>query len=476
MIQNAQPTPRNNTQSKFSDRQHGDQSSRRPELTGKFKSIIAMKKPTHVPRFPIVPRLRSIALTLTTLIGLGCAFLSSGALPPPTYPVARFAPLATYQVSGEVAEIVTATPDGNTLVYTDSASQQIGFVDITDPANPTEIGIMSVAGEPTSVAITPDGRWVVAVVHGSPDHIAVLDLVNPNAPPVIRILGGQPDSIAISADGRYAAIVIENERDEEVNEGILPQLPGGFLTIVDLVGPPEAWTFRDVSLTGIAERFPEDPEPEFVDINAANQAAVTLQENNHVVIVDLASGAILGDFSAGLVTHDADLQDDDVISFTDLLVGARREPDAIGWTTDGFLVTANEGDYDLDVDFVGGRGFTIFDPTGNVMFDSGAELEIALARAGMYADGRSDAKGSEPEGIELGEYGDRTFLFVGMERADPGAVAVYRFSGGKQKPKLVQILETGERPEGLLALPQRKLFVTANEGDGTISIFVGIGN
>ena len=45
-------------------------------------------------------------------------------------------------------------------------------------------------------------------------------------------------------------------------------------------------------LTGLAERFPDDPEPEYVSINASNQAAVTLQENNHVVIVDLATGGM----------------------------------------------------------------------------------------------------------------------------------------------------------------------------------------
>ena len=313
------------------------------------------------------------------------------------------------------------------------------------------------------------------MVHGEPDHFAVMDLQNLDAPPVIRALGGQPDSIAVSADGLYAAIVIENERDEELNEGALPQTPAGFLTIVDLLGPPEAWALRLVDLTGIADRFPEDPEPEFVDINASNQAAVTLQENNHVVIIDLPTGTVVGDFSAGTVTHAADLEDDDVISFDDFLVGARREPDAIAWTADGNLITANEGDYDLDVDFVGGRSFTIFSSTGNVLFDSGVEMEIAVARAGLYDDGRSDAKGTEPEGVEIGQYGDRTFVFVGMERADPGAVAVYRFSGGNSKPKLVQILETGERPEGLLAIPARRLFITANEGDGTISIFSGIG-
>ena len=60
------------------------------------------------------------------------------------------------------------------------------------------------------------------------------------------------------------------------------------------------------------------------------------------------------------MTQAADLEDDGQIVFDDLLVDSRREPDAIGWTPQGNLVTANEGDYDLDADFVGGRGFTIF--------------------------------------------------------------------------------------------------------------------
>jgi DNA-binding beta-propeller fold protein YncE len=381
-----------------------------------------------------------------------------------------FKPVATYQVSGEVAEIVTATPDGNVLIYTDSATQEIGFVDITDPANPAELGTISTAGEPTSVGVSPDGAHALVVVHGEPDHLLVIDLSDVSGEPVTHELGGQPDSIAISPDGRFAAVVIENERDEEVNEGELPQLPGGFVTIFDLVGEPATWTQRDVTLVGVADRFATDPEPEFVDINGANQAAVTLQENNHVVIIDLPTGAIVGDFSAGTVSHIADLKDDGQIRFRDLLVDSRREPDAIHWTPDGNLAVANEGDYDLDVDFVGGRGFTIFTPTGQIVFDSGNALERQLAKEGLYDDSRSDAKGSEPEGIEIANYSGREFLFVGMERATPGAVAVYILKKDKH-PLFRQILETGNRPEGLLALPQRDLFVTANEGDGTISIF-----
>ena len=94
-----------------------------------------------------------------------------------------------------------------------------------------------------------------------------------------------------------------------------------------------------------------------------------------------------------------------------------------------------------------------------------------VAAAGAYPDNRSGAKGSEPEGIEIGKYGPRTFLFVGSERGS--AVAVYRIDAREAAPKFVQVLRTGSRPEGLLAIPQRNLFVTANENDGTISVFQG---
>ncbi|MGB7068862.1 MAG: hypothetical protein WBD22_05160 [Pyrinomonadaceae bacterium] len=386
-------------------------------------------------------------------------------------PVGNFVPAATYNVSGNVAEIVAATPDGQTLIYTDFESAEIGFVNIIDPAAPGEIATLGMDGEPTSVAVTPDGLWALVSVIGTVDHLAVVNVANRSVDLTIS-LGGHPDSVSISPDGRYAAIAIENARDEDLNDGEMPQLPAGFLTIVDLVGQPPAWTTRDVSLTGLAERFPSDPEPEFVDINSANQAAVTLQENNHIAIVDLESGAVTGGWSAGAVTHAADTQDDDQIAFDDLLLNARREPDAVVWTPDGNLITANEGDYDLDLgagEFTGGRNFTVFSATGEVVFDPGADLELAAAAQGFYRDSRSDVKGCEFEGAEIGQYINHTFAFIGAERCN--FVAVYRLKD--KKPKLEQLLATGSRPEGLLAIPQRALFVTSNEGDGTISIFRG---
>ena len=121
----------------------------------------------------------------------------------------------------------------------------------------------------------------------------------------------------IGRNRKYLAIAIENERDEDLcvidggkdfrieNDddedlcetlggvaGGLPQLPAGFLVIVELVGWPAHWSTRDVDLTGVDVRFTDDPEPEFVDIDKRNRAAVTLQENNGMVVVDLSTGTV----------------------------------------------------------------------------------------------------------------------------------------------------------------------------------------
>ena len=70
---------------------------------------------------------------------------------------------------------------------------------------------------------------------------------------------------------------------------------------------------RLVDLTGLAEIAPEDPEPEFVDVNSDNIAVVTLQENNHIALVDLATGAVTAHFPAGSVDLAAiDTEDDGV--------------------------------------------------------------------------------------------------------------------------------------------------------------------
>jgi hypothetical protein len=53
------------------------------------------------------------------------------------------------------------------------------------------------------------------------------------------------------------------------------------------------------TLTGIAGIAPEDPEPEFVSFNSQNEIALTLQENNEIVIIDAKTAKVKTHFSAG---------------------------------------------------------------------------------------------------------------------------------------------------------------------------------
>ncbi len=362
-----------------------------------------------------------------------------------------------------VAEIVAASTDGMTLIYTDSPQEVLGFVDITNPGQPAALGLLPLAGEPTSVAVA--GDYALAGVNTSADYVNTsgeLSVVDIATQTIIRNidLGGQPDSVAVSPDGRYAAIAIENERDEDLGDGAPPQLPAGFLVIVDMQGAPADWTTRTIEMTDLADLYPSDPEPEYVDINSDNIALVTLQENNYIVLVDLADGSIVNHFSAGavdLTQIDATEEDPALISQTQSQDNVLREPDGATWLSTDYFATANEGDLDG-----GSRGFSVFNTAGGVVFDSGNTLDHLAVQYGHYPDGRSGNKGNEPENAEFGAFGSERYLFINSERSS--IVFVYDVAD-LANPVYKQTLPAASAPEGVLAIPSRNLLIAASEND-----------
>ncbi|MBB5043170.1 esterase-like activity of phytase family protein [Shinella fusca] len=358
------------------------------------------------------------------------------------------------------SEIIATSEDGNTLVYSDSPLKAIGFIDITDAKAPMAGGIVPFDGEPTSVTIAA-GKALVAVntreSFTKPSGIlAQVDIATRKVEATCD-LGGQPDSIALNRDKTLAAIAIENERDEEVNDGDLPQMPAGDLVLLPLKdGVVDCGSIRHVALTGLADIAGDDPEPEFVSFNSLDEVALTLQENNHIVIVDGRTGAVKTHFSAGTVSLEGiDTRKDGALTFTGEMKDAAREPDAVKWLDDDRLVVANEGDWKG-----GARGFTIFDKQGKVLYESGASFEREVAKIGHYPDKRNK-KGIEPEGLEAAKFGDDNLFFVLAERAS--VVGVYEDTGAE--PELLQLLPSGIGPEGAVAIPGRNLLVTANETD-----------
>jgi hypothetical protein len=359
------------------------------------------------------------------------------------------------------AEIISASPDGMTLIYTDSPLGVVGLIDITDPKTPKALGNIDVGGEPTTAKII--GGMAFAGVNTSADYVntsgkmVAIDLATKAITGECE-LGGQPDSVAAAKDGSFLAIAIENERDEDLNDGKLPQMPAGYVVKLPIKdGAMDCAGLQKIDVTGLAAVGGDDPEPEFVDINDAGEIVVTMQENNHIVVIG-ADGNVASHFSAGAVDLDGiDTKRDGRLDFTGIKEGVLREPDGVKWLDADHFAVANEGDYEG-----GSRSWTIFKKDGTVVYESGASYEQAIAAIGHYPEHRSHTKGVELESVEIAKFGETLMGFAASERAS--IIGVYDLTD-PTAPVLKQMLPSGVSPEGMVAIPARNLLVTANEVD-----------
>ena len=198
-----------------------------------------------------------------------------------------------------------------------------------------------------------------------------------------------------------------------------------------------------------------------MSINELNVAAVTLQENNHVALVHLPTGTVIHDFPAG--TGDprpaSTPRRTASSSPTAQLVGqsaraGRRglaRPPAPGHRQRGRPVRRHA------------RLHRVRRQRPRRSFDAGHSARELAQRHGHYPEDRSENKGTEPEGVVAARFQGRDLVFVGSERGN--FVAVYEDARLLPPPRFLQLLPTGVGPEGLLAIPQRGLFVAAAETD-----------
>ena len=404
------------------------------------------------------------------LLGFTSAFAlaATGALAESHFNRIATIPVIANKAAGEdtgresSAEIISASEDGMTLVYTDSPLGVVGLIDITDPRAPKPMGNIDVGGEPTTAVFI--GGMVFAGVNTSESYTAPsgkLVTIDPATKAVVAEcdLGGQPDAVAKAPDGSFLAVAIENERDEDVNDAAIPQLPAGFVVKLPVAGGAVDCAGREVlDVTGLAAVAPEDPEPEFVDVNPAGEIVVTLQENNHIVIIG-ADGTVAAHFSAGEVAVEGiDPRRNGALDFTGRKDAAPREPDAVTWIDADHVAIAHQGAW------TGGTpGGSVFRRDGTPVWDAGATFEQAIAAIGHYPEHRSHTKGVEPEGMETGAFGGIPMVFVASERGS--IIGVYDMSN-PAAPRLHQLLPSGISPEGIVAIPSRNLIATANEFDG----------
>ncbi len=437
------------------------------------------------------------------------------------------------------AEIVAHDPGTQRMFVT--TGDGLDVLDISDPTNPTFAFFIDVpaaiagftADSVTSVAVK-DGIVAVAVSadpETDPGRVAFFDADGTFLNAVT--VGSLPDMVTFTPDGMTVLVAIEGEADGGVD-------PEGSIDIIDISGGVGSATVTTADFTAFNGQedalrdagvriFPgktvaEDLEPEYIAVSPDGTTAfVTLQENNAVAVVDIATATVTDILPLGVKDHslpgqglDTSDRDNGIFIDTAPVVGMYM-PDAIAsYEADGqtYFVTANEGDArdederiedltldptafpnaadlqqegdlgrlqvsnidgdtDGDGDFdelfaYGARSFSIWDDSGNLVYDSGDDFESIVATqldpalfndegvAGDF-DNRSDNKGPEPEGVVVGEIGDSTFAFVGLERV--GGVMVYDITD-PNSPDFVQYINT--RADGDVA-PEGLAFIAADD-------------
>lgn len=200
--------------------------------------------------------------------------------------------------------------------------------------------------------------------------------------------------------------------------------------------------------------------------------------------------------------NEGDARDYDFFAEESRVNGLTLDPSVFpaGTTADGVLgrltVTTTLGDANKDGKYeqlyaFGGRSMSLLDVDGNVVFDTGDQLEQLSAsldlanynkdNAPSAIDNRSDNKGPEPEAVTTGEVDGRTYAFVGAERS--GMIYAYDLSSSPGKAEFAGWINTRDGdlgPEGIEFVPgedsptgEAMLLVTY-EISGTVAAY-GIG-
>ena len=354
---------------------------------------------------------------------------------------------------GKGANSVSVVGDYVAIAVEMKQKQEVGKL-VLYKTDGTLVGEAEVGALPDNAVIAPNGKLVVVANEGEPS-----------------------DDYTNDPEGTVSIVTI-------------PSLEVKTISFASLDAKTLGDSFHTPSPDGTS--IAQDVEPEYVAITEDSKTAfVSLQENNAIAVIDLEKGELKNTFALGFQDYSkekVDLSDKDkMINRVNWPVLSMRQPDTIAaFSTGGmsYVVTANEGDardyegyseetrlgkvkldekafpnaaelqekknlgrlkittakgdVDGDGDFdaiygYGGRSFSIFNEKGEIVFDSGTEIEAKMAELAPSAfnsqgadesfDNRSDDKGTEPEALALGMVGDHRYAFIGLERM--GGVVVY---------------------------------------------------
>ncbi|MCV6596182.1 MAG: choice-of-anchor I family protein [Mangrovicoccus sp.] len=372
--------------------------------------------------------------------------------------------LASFDFSTTESNGVTKIARGTTGIFDDSAAEIVshenGRFYVSNSEDKTidvyeqfgdeltevdEISAEALGGAPNSVDVK---NGIVAVaVEGAEDTengmIKLFDATTLEELASFDALGVLPDMLSFTKDGTQIYVAIEGEPGDEsdpeggvtiidLNFDNLPSSTVSFIDFRDFDGQEDALRAEGVHIApGVSAS--QDFEPEYI-AEGQGELAVTLQENNALAIIDLATKTVKDVVALGYKDHSLsgnglDASDrDEAINIANWPVFGMYQPDTIASYEVGgktYYVTANEGDArdlderikkldldptafpnaealqedeaigrlqvatdlgdtDGDGDYdalyaYGARSFSIWDETGTLVFDSGDDFEQVIA-------------------------------------------------------------------------------------------------
>ena len=278
-----------------------------------------------------------------------------------------FAFASTISLAG--AEISAFDAASGRLFVTSSSGLQVVSVDAalhmtllsTIPLGSNDLNSVAVKNGIVSVAVAASDKTL-------PGSVYFLDADGDLASPSLMTLGSvmvgaNPDMLTFSADGKSVLVANEGEMASIASN------PEGSVTIIDLSQGVAAATVKTASFAAFNDKFTElraegirlfdgvtvanDLEPEYISISPDGKTAfVTLQENNAIGILDIATATFTDIVPLGFKSWlGLPLDGSDKGTYTprrDLPVLGQYMPDGIGSFSgsDGnaYYIIANEGD------------------------------------------------------------------------------------------------------------------------------------
>ena len=283
------------------------------------------------------------------------------------------------------AEITAFDAASKRLFVVNGANGTVDVLDLSNPAAPRRIDTLNVAafGPGVNSVAVHDGLVALAVEAApktSPGTVAFYNAADLKLVASVKV-GALPDMLTFTPDGRYLLVANEGEPnsyglpdsvDPEGSVSVITVNRGGTPSVAHadfraFNGQEAALRAQGVRIFGPGASAAQDLEPEYIAVSADGRTAyVTLQENNAVAVVDIASAKVTSIKPLGFKDHSLagmglDASDEDGVANSNSGTPAVKIasqpvkglflPDAIAaFTVDGqdYLITANEGDARAD--------------------------------------------------------------------------------------------------------------------------------